>query len=186
MTEGGPAAVRYRLFFALWPDDGLAAALADLAATAAQRFGGRPTRRETLHLTLAFLGDVAAAELDGLLVAARRVQTDPFLLTVDRLGCWAHNRLLWAGCRPSPGLERLHRALRAELAAAGHARRSGAFTPHLTLLRKLPDTVDPPALAGVFPEALPPWSCTSFRLVASRLSAAGSDYTCLAEFPLSA
>lgn len=48
-----------RLFFALWPSPAAAERLASAATDAAARLGGRPTRLETLHLTLAFLGEVA-------------------------------------------------------------------------------------------------------------------------------
>ena len=50
-----------RLFFALWPPEDLSRALADGAEALARRFGGKPARRETIHLTLAFLGEVDAA-----------------------------------------------------------------------------------------------------------------------------
>ena len=182
-----PAAERHRLFFALWPDDALATCLEAVATAAALRFGGRPTRRETLHLTLAFLGDVAGAELPGLIAAGRRVGVAPFTLQIDRLGCWRHNRLLWAGCRPEPGLDRLLAQLQLALAEAGRPQpaRPHAFMPHLTLIRKLPASTLPDQVRLFPPGDMPPWHCSRFRLVASQLSAAGSAYTTLAEFPLS-
>jgi 2'-5' RNA ligase len=164
----------------------LANNLSEVATAAAEHFGGRPTRRETLHLTLAFLGDVAETSLPDIIAAGHRVVAAPFSLTIDRLGYWPHNRLLWAGCAPLAGLEQLHGKLRLALAEAGLAPpgRQASFTPHLTLVRKL--LADTPAEAvSCFPLGdLTEWHCASFRLVQSRLTASGSRYETLAEFTL--
>lgn len=182
----GRAGQTQRLFFALWPDDELAGALADVAVAAARRLGGRPTRRDTVHLTLAFLGDVAATETAALIAAAQRVRALPFQLNIDRLGYWRHNRLLWAGCAPCAALAELAGSLHRLLSEVGYspAESERAFAPHLTLVRKLPSAILPPALAEFSSVAMPVWRCTRFVLVASRMSAAGPSYTTIAEFPL--
>ncbi|MDR0776999.1 MAG: RNA 2',3'-cyclic phosphodiesterase [Azonexus sp.] len=188
MLENDGAAATQRLFFALWPSAELSAGLADIAAAAARRFGGQVSRRESLHLTLAFLGDVPGEAIPALLAAGRQVVAAPFHLQIDRLGFWRHNRLLWAGCAPVPGLQALAGELVAALAAAGQPlpERQRTFAPHLTLARKLPAATSI-AEVGDFPcTSLPEWSCSRFVLVASRPSAAGSIYSPLAEFPLSA
>lgn len=184
----GPAPVTRRLFFALWPPADVVDGLGELAVAAAQRFGGQPSRRETLHMTLAFLGEVAESEIPALIAAGHRVAAAPFSLQIDRLGFWRHNRLLWAGCAPDAGLDALVAALGQNLAAAGHALpgRSRAFTPHLTLVRKLPVTTSLEAVADFPCTGLPAWPCTRFVLVASQLSASGSSYSPLAEFTLAA
>jgi len=172
-----------RVFFALWPPPVLAGKLADIAVTAAGQFGGRPTRRDTIHMTLAFLGDVAEARLPLLCASASRVVARSFDLTVDRLGFWRHNHLLWAGCRAvPPALPTLAGELSAVLDQAGFAiaDRERRFAPHVTLLRRVPaDDCQP--LPAIDPLR---WSCAHFVLVRSRLSAAGSSYQTLAEFPL--
>jgi 2'-5' RNA ligase len=164
----------------------LANDLSEVANAAAERFGDRPTRRETLHLTLAFLGDVAETSLPDIIAAGHRVVAAPFSLSVNRIGYWPHKRLLWAGCAPLAGLDQLHGKLQVALAEAGQAPpgRQASFTPHLTLVRKLP--ADTPAEAvSCFPLGdLTEWRCASFCLVQSRLTASGSRYETLAEFPL--
>ncbi|MCL2524747.1 MAG: RNA 2',3'-cyclic phosphodiesterase [Betaproteobacteria bacterium] len=187
MTENGDAATR-RLFFALWPPAELAAGLDAIASAAAQRFGGKASRREKLHLTLAFLGEQSVAILPALHDAARRVAAAPFDLVVDRLGLWRHNRLLWAGCAPSPGLDALAAQLGAALASAGitWTERQRAFKPHLTLARKLPAATPAAEITAISCAGLPAWPCTRFVLAASQPSAAGSLYSPLAEFPLTA
>jgi len=175
-----------RLFFSLWPSEQMARELAEQAIFLARRYGGKATRQETIHLTLAFLGEVDEALLPSVISAARSVRVEPFTLTVDCLGYWRHNRLLWAGCSsPAPELFTLVEALRSRLRAASFAcDDSFLFAPHLTLVRKVADgraervVRDLPAIAPVF------WPCGSFDLVASRLASAGADYVAVAGFPL--
>jgi 2'-5' RNA ligase len=52
-----------RLFFACWPDAALQEQLAQLGRQLQRQSGGKPSRRENLHLTLVFLGDVASSDL---------------------------------------------------------------------------------------------------------------------------
>ncbi len=183
--SGGPAATR-RLFFALWPPARLAVELDHIATAAARRFGGKASRRANLHLTLYFLGEVADARLPLLLEAARRVRAAGFRLRIDRLGYWRHNRLLWAGCAPSAGLGALFAELEAALALAGQPppKALRAFTPHLTLARKLPAATSPDEVRRIACAGLPDWPCEHFTLAESTLSPGGSIYRPLAEFAL--
>lgn len=172
-----------RLFFALWPSGELSRALAARARGLARRFGGRAAREGTIHLTLAFLGEIDAAKLSGIVEAARRVEAAAFDFVIDRLGYWRHNRLLWAGCAAAPeSLTALAGRLRESLLDAGLAFDAAPrFVPHLTLVRKagVPGAdIELPA-----PEPLA-WACSGFDLVESRPAAAGRDYAVLESFPL--
>lgn len=171
-----------RLFFALWPDAAGAEAL-DLAARAAQRAcGGRPTGREDLHLTLTFLGDVDAGRLAAAGDAAAAVAAAPFDFSLDRLGCWKHNRILWAGCTETPPpLAALAQELAQHLRAAGFALETRDFAPHVTLLRKADCGRAPPPLAG--PVA---WTAREFVLAESRPTPAGGRYAAIGRWPLAA
>lgn len=169
-----------RVFFAMWPPEAIAGQLADIAADFSQAAGGRPTRRETIHLTLAFLGDIAVERLPELQRLASEVNAAPFDLTLDRFGLWQHNRLLWAGCAAPPLFE-LATALKTRLLEAGFtvADAKRPFAPHVTLVRKVTKLETP------LPAAIPlSWRCQDFVLVRSRLSAEGSAYGVLARFPL--
>jgi 2'-5' RNA ligase len=169
------------VFFALWPPEAVARQLAGIAADYSQAVGGRPTRRETIHLTLAFLGDVAVERLPKLQRVAGEVHAAAFELTLDRFGVWQHNRLFWGGCATPPALLELTGTLSKRLLAADFSVADGKrpFTPHVTLVRKLVRF----DVALRVAEALS-WPCREFVLVRSRLSAAGSDYEVLARFPL--
>ena len=172
-----------RIFFALWPPSTLADTLADVARTVASQHGGRPTRLDTIHLTLAFLGDVPVSALPELCALGRRLPAGGFDLCLDRIAYWAHNHVLWAGCRATPeGLTDLHSRLQAALVEGGYPvdppdRR---FTPHVTLVRKLDlaEPTDLPSLSGLA------WHCASFVLVQSVLTPEGPNYRVIETFPL--
>ena len=173
-----------RLFFALWPSPETAEALAGVACEEVRRLGGKATRAETIHLTLAFLGEQPAERLPEVIAAARKVRTAPFELVIDQLGVWRHNRLLWTGCQSLPGeLTVLVEGLRVALHQPAirfdveHRR----FMPHLTLVRKLPEAAFPPSLPPISPLV---WRCERFVLVQSVLSAAGPNYRVVADFAL--
>jgi len=173
-----------RLFFALWPPLEIAEPLAAIARSVAKQFGGVPMRQETIHLTLAFLGEVEDARLDLLMQTTSAVRANPFTLHLDRLGYWKHNRLLWAGCSSSPeGLLHLASDLRQSLAAQGlyveDAKKD--FIPHVTLIRKTPEVAiqKPPEFDRVC------WPCSRFVLVRSLLSSAGPSYEIASEFSFS-
>lgn len=174
-----------RLFFALWPPAALAGRLAAIAQQRADDFGGKPARAETLHLTLAFLGDVAVERLDELARAVAPLVLPAMALRLDRLRVWQHNRLLWAGCAEMPlQLAEFTGRLRTRLAEAGFdGDRSGhGFTPHVTLLRHLqrPPTTDWVEAAAL--DDLPVWQADRVLLVASERSAAGAAYRKIGEF----
>ena len=170
------------MFFALWPPETVARQLAGIAADFSQAAGGRPTRRETIHLTLAFLGDVAVERLPELQRVAGEVHGGPFELKLDRFGVWQHNRLFWAGCAAPPtALGEVAGAVKQHLLVANFAVADAKrpFVPHVTLVRKLS------RLDGEVPVAdVPSWRCVEFVLVRSRLSEKGSAYELLARFPL--
>ncbi|MFT3849635.1 MAG: RNA 2',3'-cyclic phosphodiesterase [Propionivibrio sp.] len=173
-----------RLFFALWPSLAAAEQLAAAAVEAAARLGGRPMRRETLHLTLAFLGEVADERVLHLLELAEDLPVPPFNLRIDQPGYWRRNRLLWAGCRDVPApLETLTAELCLRLAAAGFVANNGErkFTPHVTLVRKVPEIAQDAVLPSI--EAVE-WRCSDFVLVRSRLSEIGPSYEPLSRFAL--
>lgn len=125
-----------RLFFALWPGPDAAARLAEVAAQLAARAGGKPVAPARIHLTLAFLGEVAAPQREGLLDIEPR--GDRFRLTLDHVGSFRDARVAWAGASaPPPALLALQSWLAGELAARGCVLEKRAFAPHVTLVRKI-------------------------------------------------
>jgi 2'-5' RNA ligase len=168
-----------RLFFALWPDARTGAALEAAAARARTWCGGRPPRPGHIHLTLAFLGRVEAARVAELERLAGTIGAARFTLSLDRLGYWKHNRILWAGCASAPApLRDLAAALGDRLAAAGLGGERRSFAAHLTLLRDARSA--PPPDAGLHLD----WPVDEIRLVESRLEPGGAVYVPLARCAL--
>jgi len=176
-----------RVFFALRPPDALAGTLADVARDAAERLGGRPTRCDTIHLTLAFLGDVPVDDLPVLQAIGDGIQCSRFALRIDRLGYWPHKRLLWAGMSEVPdGLRDLHRQLQGTLAASGYRSDTAAhgFAPHITLVRHMPSGEADSMVTGAGNLHPLDWPCSSFLLFKSELRSSGPDYGILRKYSL--
>jgi 2'-5' RNA ligase len=160
-----------RLFFALWPDEGVRAQLAGWARALHAVCGGRPTRAENLHLTLAFLGSVEDARVADVERSADEVAPRAASLVLDTPGYWKHNRIAWAGASAVPEeLEAFVAELRGALARSGIAFDSKAFVSHVTLLRdaRAPETM--PALSPIG------WKLDAFALVQSVMLSRGSRY----------
>ena len=99
------------------------------------------SREQNLHLTLKFLGDIPATNVERLSAAASIATTrvEPFEIVVEGCGAFpprGQPRVLWVGIRdPSGQLALLHRTLEDECAIAGFPREQRPFHPHLTIAR---------------------------------------------------
>ena len=131
-----PGPGRRRLFFALWPDAATRQAIVRATRRAVRECGGKPTPQANLHVTLAFLGPVDAADL-ARVAALEPPPCAPFELVLDRLGYWERARVLWLAPREAPAaLRALERDLWDRLVALGFERERKPYAPHVTLARK--------------------------------------------------
>jgi 2'-5' RNA ligase len=166
-----------RLFFALWPDAGARAALAELARSTASRHGGRAVPAANLHLTLVFLGEVDPARIGALRTAAEGLACPGFALALDRVGGFRRAGVAWAGCRrPPPALLALQSELEKRIREAGFSPDDRAFAPHLTLARRVRDAVAEGDVESVA------WRASEFALVET--ARGGGAYRTLAVWPL--
>ena len=121
-------------------------ALAKLAVEVAGRTGGRATPAGKIHLTLAFLGEVATERAADLVAVAGSLRALPFALSFDTLGWFRGARVAWTGCsRPAPELLELQQSLGAGLRERGFVLEDRPFAPHVTLARKIRRSVPPSA-----------------------------------------
>lgn len=110
--------------------------------------GGNYTKRENLHLTLAFIGEYGdSAKALGVISSVPQPDT---ALTLDGFGSF--DGIWWAGIAENRALEDYVRRLRHALSLAGIPFDGKRFSPHITLIRN-PDRVRMPALT--VPEAAP-------------------------------
>jgi len=170
-----------RVFFSVWPDAAARNALAKLANAVAAETGGRAPAIQNLHLTLAFVGDVAIDRIEALRVAglAATEGVPAFNLSLDRVGAFRGAGIAWAGAAVTPpALLALARRLNDALAAAGFPTDPRPFQLHVTLARRCRR---PPAATMCAPIA---WAATGITLNASELAPGGSRYREIAGWPL--
>ena len=163
-----------RLFFALWPDDEVRARLERWSRELHALCGGRTTRPENLHVTLAFLGSVEEARVAEVERAAGEVAPRAVSLVLDRPGYWKHNRIAWAGASVvPPELEALVSELRGALLKSQIRFDAKSFASHVTLLRDAREPRGMPALEPIR------WKLDGFALVRSVTLPRGSRYEVL-------
>lgn len=168
-----------RLFFALWPDPAVRAALARVEQQLPRRLG-RPVAIENYHITLVFLGAVASDQQQMLEAAAGEADSGQFELELQRFGYWPGPRVLWlAPLHLPPELLSLAYRLRTASEHCGLQPDQRPYQPHLTLRRKVPR--QPPAWPDINPVR---WQVTRFALIASETNADGPVYTVLRDWSL--
>jgi 2'-5' RNA ligase len=161
-----------RLFFALWPPHEAAEALHRWALAAQRDCGGRAVPAGNIHLTLAFLGEVAENPVI-------RIQGHRHSLPIEQARYWAHSRIVWVGPREIPGLLlSVAENLKNELESKGFKSEKRPFAAHITLIRKAREPGTLPPLPAI------DWPVTELVLVESRLAAAGPRYEVLRRYPL--
>lgn len=172
-------------FFALYPPAEVCDELASIARRHVKT--GRPTARQRLHMTLAFLGERSGAEIDAAQAVAGGLSCPPFELRLDRPGYFYRQRIFWLGASsPPPALPHLANALRQGLWQALTGPEGGPdpllagappFVPHVTLARRVapgwPPTVEPVH-----------WQVGRFALMHSAPEKGGHVYRVLDEWRL--
>ncbi len=92
------------------------------------------TKKENLHLTLAFIGETErCGDIIRIMEAAAGA---PFELTVSRCGSFG-GELWWAGAEKNPPLAALAGRLRQSLAENGFDIDKKDFVPHITIARQV-------------------------------------------------
>ena len=127
-------------------------------------------RRDGVHLTLKFLGDVTDEQEPELAAALARAATGTraLSLTLGEFGVFPdvkRPRVVWVGIAPEPGLEILQHRVEQEFAPLGFPTEGRPFRPHVTLGRAARDA-RPVAFAGL-KEALGRLEFTESALVSA-------------------
>ncbi|QOR40647.1 RNA 2',3'-cyclic phosphodiesterase [Billgrantia diversa] len=165
-----------RLFLALMPPPELRERLGELAEIAHARCGGRRMPDESLHLTLAFLGEVEEARAAELVEWVQGLTIPPGEWHLDCWGGFRRPGIVWVGAQAAdPALSQLQGRLWSTLEPLGFGTRPTQFVPHVTLLRR----------AATLPlEYLPPielsWFYNQLELIQSITDERGARYRRLA------
>jgi len=184
-----------RLFVALELPAGVRAALGEIEARLrpAARSNVRWTDPNGIHLTLKFIGDVPAGQLEAIRRALGGVRAEKPVEAVFRGVGWFPNarrpRVFWAGVEADAGLAALAAEIERVLEPLGIARESREFHPHLTLariksdegleaLRREAERLGTPELGRA--------TYAEFDLMQSTLHPKGAVYTRMERFPFAA
>lgn len=182
-----------RLFLAIDPGDGFRRQIAGTVETIrASTSGIRWVRDGKLHVTLSFLGEIDESRVPDIVAAAGAVVTRhrPFSVSVQTAGVfpdWRRLRVVWFGLKDGGELARLVESLREVRGVLGLPP-DRPFRAHLTLGRSTgPLSAEQKqslskALAPF--KGSYPFDVSRVILMRSSLSAAGSEYSEVAAFPL--
>jgi 2'-5' RNA ligase len=129
-----PAPASLRLFLGLWPADEMRAALQARSDSWQWPAGARRTQAQRLHVTLHFLGEVAADRLPAL--RALDVRWDGCELVLDQAQVWPGGIAVLEASQVPPALGALHAQLGERLVAMGLAVETRRYRPHVTFARK--------------------------------------------------
>lgn len=139
-------------------------------------------RPESIHLTLAFLGEVEPGRLDALTRSLGAVRFARFAASLGQPGFFPHERrprVAWVGLQPEGPLDALAGEVRRAVGAAGVAFDEKPFRPHLTLARvKAPWSATHVSRFRAAFAALPPdpFEVSRVVLYESRLSPRGATH----------
>ena len=153
---------------------------------------GRWARREALHVTLHFIGDVPEAVARAYQRALARVDAGAFELRIEGVGQFpieARPRVIWAGLTNTPSLRALYEAAGAALVSEGFRRERRRFQPHVTLMRfkkPLRRGLASKWLAAHMDFCTEPFRVEQFALYESELKPSGAEYVKRAVYDLSA
>ena len=138
-----PRLLTDRLFFAIFPDAGTAARIAQLSVLLRLELGlqGKPLATERLHSTLYHVGDYAGLPQDVIAKAsdvALSVTMPPFTVAFDGAesfrGRPGNQPFVLRGQDGIVGLIMLQQRLASAMEKAGLGRRMPSYTPHITLM----------------------------------------------------
>ncbi|MGQ4806847.1 RNA 2',3'-cyclic phosphodiesterase [Candidatus Entotheonellaceae bacterium PAL068K] len=183
-----------RAFVAITPPSRLQRAVQTLQGAALnQTLPWRWVAPANVHLTLAFLGDVASEQIEPIAQAIDRavIGLTAFPLRFRSLGCFPNRsrpRVLWMGLEdPEKALEPLHARLETVLVALDFSPEARPFRPHLTLAR-LRHRVDRHTLDAFLQahghQQFGETQVTHVDLLQSQLHPDGALYTLLRSVPL--
>ncbi len=187
---------RYRLFIAIDLSPEARQALAQVQGKLKSAGAVRWTKPQQIHLTLQFLGNTPAAQVEAITHALQRKVSplSPFTLTLNGVGVFPNlkrPRIIWVGVTgKEDALKALHRAVISATQTVGFQAEKRPFKPHLTIgrVQKWAKPGDYAAIRQAIQRSpvteIAACSVDHISLIRSRLTPAGPIYTQLAGIDL--
>ena len=129
-----------RLFIAVLLDEENKKRVYDLTQNLRRKtLSGNTTRRENLHLTLTFIGEVPDSTYRKVCAVMDVLKSEPFTLTFSEFGKFGQGEesLYWLGAQYNEKLIALQKQLTEALCANQIPVDQKAFKPHITLGRRM-------------------------------------------------
>ena len=152
--------------------------------------GAKWQRREQMHLTLSFIGNVSNHQLIDADGALRQIKFKPFKVDVNGLGIFGkpnRPRLLWTGVKNPKPIEDLHAKIHNALERASLPQDERSYLPHVTLARfdgSYSMRVDQFVVENDLLD-MPPFEVKHFALIESHLGREGAHYDVLQRYDAS-
>jgi 2'-5' RNA ligase len=152
-----------RLFLALWPEISIQEAIQDWRDQWAWQPKTSLVPRESLHLTLHFLGNMPDSHLPEL-VQGLKVAFQPFDLSFSHPVMWPHGIAVLEPDSIPDNLLNLHASLEAALQRLGLSIEARKYHPHITLARHATGAI----LTSSTQKKLIQWHVHSYALIESQ------------------
>ena len=106
---------------------------------------GNFTLTENLHLTLAYIGECNVKQASSIKSVMEAINFEPFEITINRIGRFEREfgEIWWAGLGECKPLFSLQRDLSDRLIDAGFDLEKRAYSPHITIGRKVVSSMKP-------------------------------------------
>ena len=128
---------KIRLFYALWPDKDTRNIISSVAKSLEPSPKGRNVDHNNLHMTLHFIGNTTTNLIPCYIEQAQTVAFKPFTLTLDRVGFFQKQKIVWIGCNHVPEeLITLQSRLGTALRKCGFKPETRQYKPHVSLYRQ--------------------------------------------------
>ena len=144
--------------------------------------GQRWVKREQMHLTLRFIGEVDSKRAESIKAALSALRFDPFEMALRGVGQFPPRRpprVLWVGVRGPDALSQLAQGIESALVGIGLDPADKPFKPHITLAR-IKNKPPRETLQQYFREhenfKTDPFTVDQFVLYASVLAPSGATY----------
>jgi 2'-5' RNA ligase len=168
-----------RVFFGFWPPEAERASLAAAGAALSLTGSARLVPRDSLHMTIAFIGAVPVAALGRVRRIGRDLRASACTIEFDEYEYWTKPEVVVAAARSiPPELQALWDDLHRDLVAEGFELRVKRLRPHVTLMRHV-------RLGPQLPVLRPfAFRARDLSLIRSETGGTQSVYTVLDTWPL--